>query len=142
MVSQKEIKQKLRNIAEWRKRLEVRANSIKDERELLESISAVRYDKEVVGGGGNKDKFAESVAKLIDEQNEIIEEYARYKEERTRLCKSIERIDNAILQELLINKYILCKSWKAIEEEMHYSEGGAFKQHSKALMKLAEKFED
>lgn len=81
------------------------------------------------------DKVGNSVAKIIDLQNELQLEVERYKVVRTEIFNSISQLDPQEMK-VLYKRYFQKKSVTEIAEEMNYSRQNISIIHKKALKNL------
>lgn len=87
-----------------------------------------------VQSNGSQDRLGDTMAKIIDLQREIndkIDEYVNRKLEAIRL---INKLEDDISINILIQRYINYKSWDEIAESLSYTRQGVIKKHGKALL--------
>ena len=86
-----------------------------------------------VSGSGNQDKLGDSVAKIIELQDEInrkIDKFVNLKKEVSDLLEQIEDPDQV---KVLHKRYFEYKPWEQIACEMNYSYRNVCYIHGKAL---------
>lgn len=132
------------DIKEWLKRARALDREVKELREAtMKSLSiaqgsGVDYSGERVqssSDNGIESKFITYTdnAILLERKIEELEEY------RKKVLTVIYSIDDTVLRTLLIARYINCKTWEQIAEDMGYSEKWVKTGlHSKALKALEE----
>ena len=87
--------------------------------------------------GGNPERMAAAIEKIIDLQNELqhdINTLVNLKEETMRVIKAVT---NPELQSLLEKRYLCFLSWEQIAVDMGYSIQNAYRVHDRALEKAA-----
>ena len=132
------------DIKEWLKRARALDREVKELREAtMKSLSiaqglGVDYSEERVQttkGNGAENKFITYTDNVLLLERKI-EELERY---RGEVLKAIYNIDDSVYRTLLISRYINCKTWERIAEDMGYSEKWVKTGlHSKALKALEE----
>lgn len=94
---------------------------------------------DVVTGGGNQDRIADAIAKMIDLEKEINSDIDHYVDLQRDVEKLLDRVaeKNARHHELLHRRYISYESFDHIAAEMGYAATrGATKLHGRALQTL------
>lgn len=89
--------------------------------------------QDAVSGGGNQDKMAETVAKLIDLEAEIDRAVDRYVDARNAVTGTIDKVTDARLHKVLSKRYVEFKTWEQIACEMGKSYQWVCKLHGIAL---------
>lgn len=89
--------------------------------------------QDAVSGGGNQDKMAEAVAKLIDLESEIDRAVDRYVDARNAVTGTIDKVTDARLHKVLSKRYVEFKTWEQIACEMGKSYQWVCKLHGIAL---------
>lgn len=89
--------------------------------------------QDAVSGGGNQDKMAETMAKLIDLEAEIDRAVDRYADARNAVTGTIDRVTDARLHKVLSKRYVEFKTWEQIACEMGKSYQWVCKLHGIAL---------
>lgn len=81
------------------------------------------------GGNATERKFIAyaDYSKMLDEKIDELVDY------RVRMLNLINRLDNTIYRTLLIARYINCKTWEQIADEMGYDLRWIYRLHGKAL---------
>lgn len=91
---------------------------------------------DVVSGGGDHDRTADAIAKMIDLEEEINRDIDHYVDLQREVEKLLDRVaeKNARHHELLCRRYISYESFDHIAAEMGYAATrGATKLHGRAL---------
>lgn len=89
--------------------------------------------QDAVSGGGNQDKMAETVAKLIDLEAEIDRAVGRYVDARNAVVGTVDKVTDARLHKVLSKRYVEFKTWEQIACEMGKSYQWVCKLHGIAL---------
>lgn len=89
--------------------------------------------QDAVSGGGNQDKMAETVAKLIDLEAEIDRAVDRYVDARNAVVGTVDKVTDARLHKVLSKRYVEFKTWEQIACEMGKSYQWVCKLHGIAL---------
>lgn len=89
--------------------------------------------QDAVSGGGNQDKMAETVAKLIDLEAEIDRAVDRYANARNAVVGTVDKVTDARLHKVLSKRYVEFKTWEQIACEMGKSYQWVCKLHGIAL---------
>lgn len=89
--------------------------------------------QDAVSGGGNQDKMAETMAKLIDLEAEIDRAVDRYIDARNAVTGTIDKVTDARLHKVLSKRYVEFKTWEQIACEMGKSYQWVCKLHGIAL---------
>ena len=116
-------------------------NSKKRCRDLLDEIEELRTIATRVtvmldsmpGGAGGQDKVGRIVSQIVDLQNELAVEAGKMRLKERAVLNVIDEVDDPVLQELLVKRYINTKSWEKIAVEMHYSFRHTLRLHGAAL---------
>ena len=86
--------------------------------------------------GGEQDKLAKTIAKIVDLKRRLrdeIEEYIELKEEAIRLIDSMSDGRHRLV---LTYRYINGKTWEEIAVEMHYTYQWVHRLHGQALVEF------
>lgn len=104
-------------------------------KELTRQITAT-LKEDVVARSGNQDKLGETIAKIVDLENEINEAVDVYVDKRREIGALIDTIDAADQVTVLHKLYFEFKSWPDIAKEMYMSERNAQYIHGRALVSV------
>ena len=119
-------------------------NLDKEINELLKEQQNL-YEKVTGGGSGIGGEKVQTSKKNVTEDNFIkLAEYSEMIDKRIdelygikeEIFEAINTLENTTMRVILIARYIDCKKWKDIAEELYYSERQLYKLHSKALSKI------
>lgn len=100
---------------------------------MIHGINSVAPDPNKVQTSLKGDKLSESVAKLVDEQNELLSLVEEYREKKKNIISKIDNMPNRTSYEVLTDKYVGHKSFCEIAYGQKCTERWAKKQHNKAI---------
>lgn len=132
-------KQYLRQIAELQHRIDTLTEEIEERRTRLTSTAAPALgDKVQTSSRG--DSFATAMAVLADKDLQRQELIYIYEQLRDTIVDQILELENVSQSKVLYERYVHCKRWDVIAEEMNYSIQRIFQLHGNALVAFAMKF--
>ena len=129
-----EVKSYLRQAYKLDKRLQ------RERRNLEKLKSAAEYRSpgfDSCGGNGSGDRIAESVSRIIEEEQRVQELTDIYTAKYLEIEQTIKGIGNDTLEEVLELRYLHSKSWEDIAQRMNYSERHITRLHGIALQKMS-----
>lgn len=94
------------------------------------------------GASGNQDRLGETIAKIVDLQEEInrdVDMFVDRKREATRLLKKLE---NPLHYQILHKRYVLYKTFEQIAADTHYSYRNITHAHGRALQAFGKVLEE
>lgn len=97
------------------------------------ATSTTAPPRDVRVSGGSSGNPMDSYAALSEQIDRRVEELARVKAE---VLEAIEQIPNTTRRQLLIERYINCKTMEAIAVEMNYSWRQINRLHGRALQEI------
>ena len=103
------------------------------------SIS-VSADEDKVQTSSDKDKLGNSVAKIVDLENEINKTIDMYVGKRERIISQINAITDIMEYQVLFSRYIEGKTFEQIAEDNEYSVRQILRIHGNALVEFEKKF--
>lgn len=95
-------------------------------------VQAINYDK-IPGTSNGIDKTFQLICKLIDRQDELMQEYMLLSDTKQDVKQVLFKLSRQVYAELLYKRYFEFKKWAVIGEEMFYSEDNTKLLHRKAL---------
>ena len=111
----------------------------------LEEVSALRNrlmnvtascDGERVQTSKQGDKFADTIAKIVDLENEINGDIDTLVEYKTLAKTLIDKLDDDVLKVILYKRYFSGKTFAQIADDIGYTERWTCELHERALKKL------
>lgn len=107
-------------------------------RRLAMNITSSRLDERVSHSAPNEEPFAKWVERIVDKEKEINEEIDRLVSIKLEISSFIDRIDSPRWQCLLRSRYVMCRPWSAVAEEMNYGMSSVYRVH-KQIMDILDK---
>ena len=107
-------------------------------RRLAMNIPGSRLDERVSHSAPNEAPFVKWVERIVDKEKEINEEIDRLVAIKLEISSFIDRIDNPRWQCLLRSRYVMCRPWAAVAEEMNYGMSSVYRIH-KQIMDVLDK---
>lgn len=132
-------KQYLTQISVYDKRINTKLSEIFKLRTLLQSIT-VCSKEDVVQTSGSKDKLGDSIAKIVDLENEINDLVDEMVGTRKFIIEQIENMENYNENNVLYLKYVLGMSFEEVAESMNYSVRQVIRIHGYALSNFEKKY--
>ena len=107
-------------------------------RRLAMNITSSRLDERVSHSAPNEAPFVKWVERIVDKEKEINEEIDRLVSIKLEISSFIDRIDSPRWQCLLRSRYVMCRPWSAVAEEMNYGMSSVYRVH-KQIMDILDK---
>ena len=101
-------------------------------RDMATNITPTLKD-DVVSSSGSKDKLGDTVAKIVDLQDEINRAIDDFVDKKNEVCSVIENLQNPDHVALLHKRYVEYLTWEQIACDMHISYRHATRLHGRAL---------
>lgn len=98
----------------------------------------VSCDGERVQTSKKGDKFADTIAKIVDLENEINADIDKLVEHKSLAKVLIDKLDEDVLKVILYKRYFSGKTFNQIADEIGYTERWTCELHERALKKLNE----
>lgn len=92
---------------------------------------APKNDK--VQASGSKDILGDSIAKVVDMKNEVVELVDTYYDKRQTIIKQIDDIPNDEYRDVLTQRFVLCRTFDEIPDEVNMSRRKVFYIYGEAL---------
>jgi hypothetical protein len=110
-------------------------------REQIEHYKALVNDCSVTYSDSPKStasnyKLEECTQKIMDLQEELCSAMADLVDVTCEIGKAIQKLDNYDYQDLLVNRYVLGKTWEKIAEDMNYGIRNVHRLHGEALREI------
>lgn len=113
--------------------IEQKQERIKEIRESVSTVRAVRFDLEKVQGGGHTDKIGEAVVKIVDLEKEVENDIVNLVYRQHDITNQIHKVDNLNYMKILYKRYIEGKDFQTIANEIPLTYEYALNLHGKAL---------
>ena len=88
------------------------------------------------------DRLSNTVAKIVDMENEVDVLVDTLVQKRNDIISKIDSMENDDYREVLTHRFVLCKSFDSIYEDIHMSRRNMFRVYDKALKEFEIKFKD
>ena len=82
---------------------------------------------------------ASIISKIVDLENEINGDIDRFVDMKREYMRIIREIRNPVFQLVMEQRYLCCRTWEKISEELGYELRSLYRLHGEAL-KVAERF--
>lgn len=92
--------------------------------------------QDVVSGSGSQDDLSDAMAKLIDLEAEINREIDCYGDARKAVTRTIGKVGDMKLQDVLNMRYVQFKTFEQIAAEMNYTYRWVCIMHGRALQEV------
>lgn len=130
----------LKQIAVLTERIWQRLDLIEQLRANAISVKAINYDDARVRQSLDGDRLAETVAKLVDMENELADEVETCARAKVNMTKLISDLPDPDLSRLLYMRYVKLERWKAIESMLGMEERHIHRMHGAALGMFEERY--
>ena len=101
-------------------------------KELVTNITTA-LKEDVVSGSGSKDRLGDTVAKIVDLQDEINKAIDEYADKKRAVCEIIEALQNPEQIAVLHKRYVEDLTWEQIACDMNMSYRNVCYIHGRAL---------
>ena len=118
--------------------LERRVETIKEQIEHYKALvndCSVTYSDSPKSTASNY-KLEDCTQKIMDLQEELCSAMADLVDVTCEIGKAIQKLDNYDYQDLLVNRYVLGKTWEKIAEDMNYGIRNVHRLHGEALREI------
>lgn len=109
------------------------------DRQKIEKLRAVLDYKPPSGGSGSgssADRIPDTLAKIIEYEEQTERLTKRYIELYIEIEKAIAAVSDPVLREVLERRYLLYQKWEEIADAMHRDLRWVYRLHGKALQQL------
>ena len=109
------------------------------DRQKIEKLRAVLDYKPPSGGSGSgssADRIPDTLAKIIEYEEQAERLTKRYIELYIEIEKAIAAVSDPVLREVLERRYLLYQKWEEIADAMHRDLRWVYRLHGKALQQL------
>lgn len=127
-------KEYLQQIRKADRMIENKLSEIKMLRGLAESVTST-WKQDVVQTSGAGDKLGDTVAKIVDLQNEINADIDKLIDLKREIMSVVDQLE-APFCDLLYKRYFQFMNWKEIAVDMNYTFRHVTRMHGEALKKV------
>lgn len=85
------------------------------------------------GGTGNQDKLGDTIARIVDLQEEINMDVDMFVDRKREATKLLKRMENPLHYQILHKRYVLYKTFEQIAADTRYSYRNITHAHGRAL---------
>lgn len=129
----------LKQIEHLEKKIKNKTKEMFEMRVLASSIS-ISNDADRVQSSGSKDKLGDSVAKIVDIENEISEIVEEYTKQRQKIIQQIDTMSEMNYYDVLYERYVNGESFDYIASSMGYCTRQVLRIHGEALLEFEKKY--
>lgn len=94
------------------------------------------------GGGGNQDRLGDTIAKIVDLQDEINEDVDAFVDLKREVTALLKKVGKPEFFQMLHKRYMLYQSFEQIATEMGYTYRNACYVHGRALQAFGKVLEE
>lgn len=106
---------------------------IDEQREIAAGVSSPAVDGMPRARAATADALPDAVARIESLIAEYCAELAAYVDEQREAHRALSAMPNAAHAEALKRRYLLCRPWPQVSEEMGYTKDGMMKMRRRAL---------
>lgn len=117
------------------KHINSKLRQIEQLRTLTRQITP-KYDSETVSHSTNTSALQETIAKLMDAEDELNAEIDHFVDLKQEIADIISEVSDSTQQLILEMRYIGFMSWDKIAETMGFTKSPVFKKHAAALSEV------
>lgn len=129
-------KEYLQQIGTLETKVKIILEEIEEIKALL-GVKAINYDKVSFSPNINEsDRLLTLILKLIDKQNQLVEEYIKLTEKRAEIREKVYQLADHKEIEVLYCRYFLRMRWEAIADKLGYTVRQITNIHGLALQHL------
>ena len=106
-------------------------------KELVTSITATWKD-DVVSGSGSKDRLGDTIAKIVDLEDEVNKAIDKLIDKKNQIGSILEQLKDPDHVAVLHKRYVLYMTWEEIAYDMHMTYRNVCYIHGRALQAVEE----
>ena len=114
--------------------IENKLSEVQSLREMILSVTST-LKQDVVQSNGSQDKLGDTIAKIIDLENEINADIDRFVDLKREVMGVVDQLDSPF-SDILYKRYFQYKKWEEIAVELNYSFRQVTRLHGQALLKV------
>ena len=122
----------LKQIKLYDTHIDNKLEELKRLKDMVLRITSTMKD-EVVSSSGNQDKFGDTMAKIVDLQDEINKTVDEYIDLKAGISAVVDLVTDADELAVLCKRYMQYKTWEQIADEMHMTYRNVCYIHGRAL---------
>lgn len=133
-------KEYLSQIIELRKRIKSKEELLAEIDEMMTSIGAIRYDKDMIQSSPRNDQIDNALIKKDELEAQIWKDITEFMSVSVMIETQITQVQPEIFSDVLRERYVKGKSLKQISKDLVYSYSRIRTVHGYALREFANKF--
>lgn len=94
------------------------------------------------GSSGNQDKLGDTIARIVDLQEEINRDVDMFVDRKREATKLLKRMENPLHYQILHKRYVLYKTFEQIAADTRYSYRNITHAHGRALQAFGKVLEE
>ena len=130
------VREKFENIKMLSTLIDNKLEEIASLRGIATSITGVLQDVPGHAKGLTSDKVGDTTAKIVDLENEMMQDVNKLMDLRRESLKLVDKLDEPDEQRIVYLRYFKFLTWSKIADETHYTREGARKICFRAVDKL------
>lgn len=130
-------KRYLQQIRLYDSRIDIKCEELRRLEEMVLRITPTLKD-DVSSSGGSQDKFADTMAKIVDLKAEINRDIDRFVDAKQKISGTLDKLSDPDQLKVLHKRYAQYKTWEQIACDMHMSYRNVCYIHGKALQAVNE----
>lgn len=131
-------KEYLQSIAALDERIDMMESEKSDLHDRLQHITPTLSFDKGSGGGGQQDKMASAIARIVDLQKLIDDHVDEYIDKKKEALELLEKMENPTYMTVLHRRYFLRQTFERIASDMEYSYRNICYIHGRALQQFGE----
>lgn len=135
------VREKFENIKMLSTLIDSKLEEIASLRGIATSITSVLQDIPGHGKGLTRDKVGDAIAKIVDLENEMMQDVNKLMDLRTESLKLVDKLNDPEEHKIVYLRYFKFLTWSKIADETHYTKEGARKICFRAVDKLEKELE-
>ena len=129
---------RMRRIKTLQGQIDFRIEELKNLRDKACSISGCSFSQVRVQIGKNNHRMEDLITQIDFLEGELSKEQYKLAKQQHDIMDFIYQLDNPLEIEVLGKRYVSCKTWERIAEEVHVCERHVYTVHNRALKHLQE----
>lgn len=130
-------KRYLQQIRLYDSRIDIKCEELRRLEEMVLRITPTLKD-DISSSGGSQDKFADTIAKIVDLKAEINRDIDRFVDAKQKISGTLDKLSDPDQLKVLHKRYAQYKTWEQIACDMNMSYRNVCYIHGKALQAVNE----
>lgn len=129
-------KEYLNQIKDLEVRIKNKNRDLEQLKEMAISLGGFDYKERVQTTKETGDVIGESIARLVDLENEISKDIIKLMELKQKISNTIDKVKKTECYEVLYQRYILCRKFEEIAFDMKYDTRQIHRFHGEGLKEI------